>query len=255
LQINLDYVKLLQKCYKQYNVLALKTGGGAQSEEIKALALLSKQLAEFRDIVHSLKQDVLTLKQQGQGSPTTLPVMLKSSPLEASDDLLPKKPDVLLENQTDNLLPTIPALKSSPESDAPDTSNANQSQALFESADLDSVKGIPVAYMSKAAELLNILKVEKEISWDTQGNLFLHNKLVPDVNFYELFSKLFSSKTPSQPDFYKLANFISTLGHGHLLHSQHTMGLILPKKRKLSEERNEIQKRLLEHQNWYYLGP
>jgi hypothetical protein len=109
--------------------------------------------------------------------------------------------------------------------------------------------------MSKAAELLNTLKIEKEISWDSQGNLFLHGKLVPGVNFNELFPKLFSSNTSSYPGLQKLANFVSTLGHGHLLHQHHTMGLILPKKRKLPEDRNNIKKRLLEQQNWYYLGP
>jgi hypothetical protein len=229
---------------------------------------LSKQLAEFRDIVHGLKQDVLTLKQQGHGSDvltdnsdvlTNLPVLPNEPSSGFTNDIVPDKLEFASSPEAKSTLSEAGSLGLDSKVNVDSlgvNSKVNVGNPTFKTEEINGLNGIPAAYMSKAAELLNILKVDKDISWDTQGNLFLHNKLVSGVNFYDLFPKLFTSKyAPSTPGLQNLANFISTQGNGHFLHSFHTMGLILPKKRKLPEERHNIKKRLYQHRNWYYLGP
>jgi hypothetical protein len=114
-------------------------------------------------------------------------------------------------------------------------------------------KEIPLLYQDKALDLLHHLQSHKDINWDQQGKLTLEGEQLAQ-NFFELFPKLFINKEQHlYPGLQKLANFISTLGHGHLLHSHHTAGLILPKKRKLQEDRELIKQRF--GKKWYYLGP
>jgi hypothetical protein len=205
--------------------------------------------------VHSLKQDVHALKQKGHGSD------LLTNLSESSEPSPTQQPGI---SELTSLSTTLPSEVSvEPDQNVgllrDNESESNNFQTQIDpsiSSNSDILKDVPISYKDKAIELFQILTSNPDIQWTKNGDLSLHNTLLPNVNFFELFRTLFINRPQHlHPGLQKLANFVSTAGYGHLLHPHHTAGLVLPKKRKLSEDRAEIEKRLHLGKKWYYLGP
>jgi hypothetical protein len=202
---------------------------------------------------------VQNLKQQGRGNPsssvlTSLPESPSFSHSSQNDTLKE------LSNETDNSTTSslMPMTTDGSHRHNLDENEGSDLKSDSDLSDSDSLllQTIPVAYKSRAAELLQLLKQNPDIVWDNDGKLIIENEIQLDGDFYKLYPQLFQPKhTHQNPTLQNLANFISTEGYGNYLHNFHTTGLILSKKRKLSENRNDVKKRLKLGNNWFYIGP
>jgi hypothetical protein len=157
----------------------------------------------------------------------------------------PSKPD-------SSLLPTSSQTDSEVKSVVTDNNSSDTTNS-----DNKAVEKVSQRNRSKAAELIKLLKNHPdEISWTDDGKLFLHGEALPDANFFDLFPKLFvKSKTKEPPHLTDLANAVSTMGFGHLIHRNHTTGLMSSRKKIFENSRADIKKRFEIGKRWYYLGP
>jgi len=159
-----------------------------------------------------------------------------------ANDLFPELPEPIIDNNTHENAPTSLSIvhKSVPHDE-------------FDNSKLISL--VPKRLKTRAAELLEKLaKFSNDITWTSNGVIFIDQNSLPDSNIYEIFPQLF--RTPSAPDkimyLNQIATKIASLGFGHLLSKSLTYGLI--RKRNIANE-NEIMTEIKTAKNWWYLGP
>ena len=136
-------------------------------------------------------------------------------------------------------------------STAHSASSANSDLSLDEEKLLATVKS---RFKDKAKKFLSELKEHKDvISVEPDGAILIDGQLLPKGNFYELFPKLFNPPKNFRNNcaLATLVDELATLGMGHLIMRNFTVGLT-PKGRNYLKERAELRK--VGRDKWYYLG-
>ena len=136
-------------------------------------------------------------------------------------------------------------------SSATSADSANRDNSLDEEKLLATVKS---RFKDKAKRFLSELKEHKDvITVEPDGAISIDGQLLPKGNFYELFPKLFNP-----PKNYRnncalaaLVDELATLGMGHLIMRNFTVGLT-PKGKNYLKERKNLRK--AGRDTWYYLG-
>jgi hypothetical protein len=116
------------------------------------------------------------------------------------------------------------------------------------------IKLVPKSSQNKAEKLLSQLKKHPgDITWQSNGTIFLNQTSLFESNMFELFPKLF--KKTSHPEkvsnLLDVASTISTLGLGHLINPFLTQGLI---RRNTILNHSELKQKIEHSKNWYFLG-
>jgi hypothetical protein len=126
-----------------------------------------------------------------------------------------------------------------------DESNAILQQKLL--------KSIPEKLKSQATELLSELSQRpSQLTFNSDGVLFVNQIGIPETNFFQLFPMLFKKNQQKKlAGFPELVTQIATMGLGHLISKSLTRGLL--RKYKILEQ-DTLFNQVLTLKNWYYLG-
>lgn len=114
---------------------------------------------------------------------------------------------------------------------------------------------IPKKLKERATKLLEeLVNHSSDITWTSDGVIYLNQNSLPDSNIYEIFPKLFNTTSNPEKIMYlqEVATKIASLGLGHYISKKLTYGLI--RKRKITNE-SEIMSKIKTAKNWWYLGP
>jgi hypothetical protein len=141
------------------------------------------------------------------------------------------------------------------DSDSLPVSSTVHKSVLHDSFDDEKLlKDVPKPFQHKAQKLLEQLKKHPgEITWQSNGTIFLNQSSLFDSNIFILFPKLFK-KVPHPeniPHLLELATTIASLGFGSLIHRSLISGLT---RRNVISNEAELRERIKRSKIWYFLG-
>ena len=156
---------------------------------------------------------------------------------------------------SDDLLPPTAGhssleVQQPPAGDEPVTKSVSYDQFDVEKL----VNSVPRKFSKRATLLLkNIKERPLDISFKTNGELYIDSKSVPDADIYKIFPQLFVRKQKKiVPGLSELATKIASLHWGHLISKGITIGLKRPRNYKLHDSTAHTLK---EFKNWWYMSP
>lgn len=116
------------------------------------------------------------------------------------------------------------------------------------------VSSVPHKFSKRANLLLkNFQERPLDISFKTNGELYIDSESVPNADIFNIFPQLFVRKQKKiVPGLSELATKIASLNWGHLICKGITKGLKRPKNYKLHESTHHTLK---EFKNWWYMSP
>lgn len=116
------------------------------------------------------------------------------------------------------------------------------------------VNTVPHKFSKRAALLLkNIQERPLDISFKTNGELYIDSESVPSADIFNIFPQLFVRKHKKVvPGLSELATKIASLHWGHLISKGITKGLKRPRNYKLHDS---AEHSLKEFKNWWYMSP
>ena len=116
------------------------------------------------------------------------------------------------------------------------------------------VNSVPRKFAKRATLLLsNIQERPLDISFKTNGEVYIDSESVPDANIFTIFPELFVRKHKKiVPGLSELATKIASLHWGHLISKGITKGLKRPRNYKVHENTTHTLK---EFKNWWYMSP
>jgi hypothetical protein len=136
----------------------------------------------------------------------------------------------------------------------PSSSTVQKSTLKDSFDDQRLIKLVPKSSQNKAEKLLDQLqKHPSDITWQSDGTIFLNQSSLFGSNIFDLFPKLFKKNSHPEniPNLLQVASSIATLGLGHLINGFLTRGLT----RKVPILNHSELKLKIEHsKNWYFLG-
>ncbi|MDP2788491.1 MAG: hypothetical protein Q8O46_00355, partial [bacterium] len=155
------------------------------------------------------------------------------------DDLLPEFPEQVAQEQAVEIVPSI----------------VKKSQ-LSDSFDDEKLLGLVAKGSETKAKLLlkQLQKHPNDISWTSNGVIFMDQNSLPDSNIYDIFPKLFKKMSHPERIFYlfDVVTKISTLGYAHLINKSLTAGL---RRQFPIQNQDGILKNMSSSKHWFYLGP
>ena len=115
------------------------------------------------------------------------------------------------------------------------------------------LKLIPEKFKPQAAELLHEINDRpNQLTFNSDGIVFINQIGIPDTNFYILFPALFKkSQSKNIPGFSEIVIQIATMGLGHLISKSYTKGLL--RKYKIGEQ-DLLYNQIINLKHWWYLG-
>jgi hypothetical protein len=126
---------------------------------------------------------------------------------------------------------------------------------LMDQFDLQKLlNGVPAEYLERAEKLLKeLLDFPNEITWDSEGTIFVDQHSLPESNIYDLFPNLFKRGVNSSKVLHlkEIATKIASLGFGNLINPRLTSGL---SRKKDLPNHNELRTKISEMPNWWYIG-
>lgn len=203
-----------------------KVGAGASSSFDKAelIKQITSEVTKTIENYYNLKPITSAVDQEGTGA----------------DDLLPSEP-IPIKNENPVFAPV--------EHVDIHKSRLNDDFDVKKLLDL-----VPAENLEKAETLIkNLENFPNEITWDSQGTIFLDQKSLPESNIYELFPKLFR-KVPNinkVPNLREVGSKIASLGFGYLINSRLTSGL---SRKKPLPNHDELFSKTKSNTNWWYIG-
>lgn len=116
------------------------------------------------------------------------------------------------------------------------------------------INSVPRKFSKRAAQLLqNIKQRPLDISFKTNGDLYIDSQSVPSADIFQIFPELFVRKKKIiLPGLSELATKIASLHWGHLISRGITKGLKRPKNYKVHDNTAHSLK---EFKNWWYMSP
>lgn len=109
-------------------------------------------------------------------------------------------------------------------------------------------------YHGKAKQLLAYFHENpQQLTWNSDGQVFIENESVPEANFFRLFPSLFSYKVSNNemPGYAEFVSQIADMGLGHLVGQKMLRGF----KRKFKiVNQNELYNTVKRNDKWYFLG-
>ena len=116
--------------------------------------------------------------------------------------------------------------------------------------EVNLLKKIPKPFKKNAALLLKEFdKRPNELTWDSNGHIYIEEKVIPNANIFVLFPRLFSKRatkqTPGMADF---LDKVAAMGLNHLVRSDlHKTKDKVPKIENTSKSSKASA-------NWWYIG-
>ena len=114
--------------------------------------------------------------------------------------------------------------------------------------EVNLLKKVPKPFKKNASLLLKEFDQRpNELTWDSNGHIYIEEKVIPNANIFVLFPRLFNKRatkqTPGMADF---LDKLSSMGLNHLVRSDlHRTTAKTPKKETTSKTSS---------QNWWYIG-
>jgi len=208
---------------------------------------------------------ISTETKSGDGSSTNIDlidsVVAKVLERLATSNKIGTGSDGLIENISDPLPPeeSSPNLISNEELLDRKTSDVSRSDVTT-SDNLNSMDEKLLSLVSpfrrpKATKLLNSLKHQSDIRFDSTGLIYLNEEQLDNANIYSLFPLLFKpAQYAKHPHLQDLVNEISTLGLGHLISRFYSAGLT-PRGQNIIPERAEMHQEIKSHgRHWYKMS-
>lgn len=137
----------------------------------------------------------------------------------------------------------------------PTTSIVHKSNLSNEFEDEKLIKLVPTHLQEKAKLLLvQIQKHPSDITWTSNGTVFLGQQSLPESNIFDLFPKLLKSVPHPEKINYllQIATTLATLGLGKYINRKLLSGLTRPGP---LFNQPELQTKIQRTKHWYYLGP
>lgn len=185
--------------------------------------------------------DLVTKQLQSQFQ--LIPLPHNSQEGSGANDLISQFPEPIDENvdKPIELMPTTSIVHKS------DLSNHFEDESLL--------KLIPNKFKERAKSLLiQLQKHPSDITWTSNGTIFLGQNSLPNSNIFDLFPKLFKPLPHPEKTIYllEIATTIATLGLGKYINQKLISGLTRKVPLKNSEQ---LKTKINSTKHWYYLGP
>ena len=122
----------------------------------------------------------------------------------------------------------------------------------FDEASL--LKKVPKRFKDKAIQLLKKFDERpNELTWDSSGNIYINEQVIPNSNIFKFFPFLFKKSYPKYlTGFSDFTNQIGTMGLSHLLHPVTKTKLSSNPVPQLSKK--ETSTSISTINNWWYIG-
>lgn len=136
----------------------------------------------------------------------------------------------------------------------PSSSVVHKSKLSDSFDDEKLLKVVPKHFHPKALKLLNELKKRPdEITWTSNGAVFINQASLPNSNIFIIFPKLFvKTNHPEKiPYLFEVSSEISSLGFGHLISRSLISGLA---RRRPIKNQHELKLKINNSKRWYFLG-
>jgi len=137
----------------------------------------------------------------------------------------------------------------------PTTSTVHKSDLSGHFEDENLMKLVPNKFKEKAKSLLiQLQKHPSDITWTSNGTIFLGQNSLPNSNIFYLFPKLFKPVTDPEKTIYlsAIATTIATLGLGKYINQKLISGLT---RRAPLSNSEQLKTKIQSTKHWYYLGP
>jgi hypothetical protein len=262
--------KILIDLDEYMKLLTLKEIVKKQEEEIKkhyetkSAALLSKK---EHQILNNSESDKHIELKSGGGGPSNFSfdrselirdiTAQVAKAFETTYNLQPITPAIKQDGGgADDLLDTTPIPIDLPNSEfAPVEGVEIKKSRLNDDFDLKKLlDGMPAETLSRAEKLVEELQnFPNDITWDSNGTIYIDQHSLPDSNINVLFPKLFRKvgKPGEVLHLKEVASKIASLGFGHLINGRLTNGL---NRKKPLLNHDELALKIKAHPNWWYIG-
>lgn len=146
-------------------------------------------------------------------------------------------------------IPQQTAINITPPIPAENVTEKSHLQDMFDNQKL--LASVPKEYHSKALKLLqSINNLPMEISFTSDGDVYIDNKSIAEANFFKIFPALYTKSKTNIPGLSEVTTKLASLNLGHLFHK----GMLKVFKRPKSYKFDLLSAHTQTSKNWWYIG-